>query len=286
MFDRRFFRYFDWISFITMLMILALGLLFVFSSTYRVELPFSIFFKKQLFGAVSGIVLYFIFCVKDFRNVARFAYYTYFGILILLAYTVVGGWIGMGAKRWISLYFIRFQPSELVKLFLPMFIAIHFLGNSDEKHVIKTAVPFKKFLFPLGVLFISFGLILKQPDLGTALIVLFSGLTMMWFIGINRKILVSSVLVVTLCFPVFWTFLKPYQKQRISVLFGYGDAKNERYQIEQSKIAIGSGGITGKGILNGTQSKLRFLPEDHTDFIFSVVCEEWGFLGALLLLLL
>ncbi|MFH0898452.1 MAG: FtsW/RodA/SpoVE family cell cycle protein [bacterium] len=286
MIDRRFFRYFDWISFVLMLVIVGLGLMFVFSSTYRSEDPYSIFFKKQFFGILSGLFLYGTFCVKDVRSILRISYCMYFVVLILLAYTVLGGWIGMGAKRWISLYVIRFQPSELAKLFLPIFIASHFVAYGDEKMPSDKPVHVKKFVFPTSVLLLSFLLILKQPDLGTALIILFSGLLMMWFIGISRKILVALGIMTLLAVPVFWKFLKPYQKQRISVLFGYGDVRKERYQIEQSKIAIGSGGFTGKGFLQGTQSKLRFLPEDHTDFIFSVVCEEWGFCGALLVLLL
>lgn len=283
MIDKRFLRYFDWISFGLMLAILSIGLLFVFSSTYRPEEPFSVLFKKQLFGAGAGLVLYFIFCIKDMRRLTKVVYCLYLALLVLLAYTFLCGWVGMGGQRWISLYFFRFQPSEIAKLLLPMFMAIHFAGEGYEK---VTEISLEKLFFPVLVLLTSFVLILKQPDLGTALLVLMSGGIMLWFVGVNRTYFILLGILLVIGIPVMWTFLKPYQQQRIKVLFGYGDVRKERYQIEQSKIAIGSGGLLGKGVLNGTQSKLSFLPEDHTDFIFSVICEEWGFWGAVLTLFL
>jgi rod shape determining protein RodA len=286
MIDRRYFRYFDWFSFFITLLLLGLGLLFVFSSTYRPEKPISVFFKKQAIGAALGLIIYFFFCIKDLRKLARWGCWIYFVVLALLVYTMVGGWVGMGGKRWISLYFLRFQPSELAKLFFPFFIAyyledIDFLINSKTRYL-----PTSQFMVPLIVLLVSFVLILKQPDLGTALLVLLSGFVIFWFIGINREFFLTLALVGMLGAPLFWNILKPYQQQRILVLFGYGDAHKERYQVEQSKIAIGSGGVIGKGLLKGTQNKFDFLPEDHTDFIFSVICEEFGFLGAMLILLL
>ncbi len=286
MLDRRYFRYFDWVSFLLTLLLLAGGLLFVFSSTYRPGVPISPFFKKQLIGAGVGILIYFYFCSVDIRKVARWGFFIYFGVLLLLAYTIVGGWIGMGAKRWVSLYFVRFQPSELAKLFFPLFVAYYFSELEIPRLPTPHAVSFRDFLFPLGILGISFLLILKQPDLGTALIILFSGFLLFWFIGINRRFFLIVALLGALGAPFFWKVLKPYQQKRILVLMGYGDARKERYQVEQSKIAIGSGGIVGKGLLRGTQNKLEFLPEDHTDFIFSVICEELGFIGAIAVIVL
>lgn len=286
MIDRRYFRYFDWFSFFITLLLLGLGLLLVFSSTYRAEKPISIFFKKQVFGALTGLLIYFFFCIKDLRKLARWGFWIYIGVMVLLMYTIIGGWIGKGGQRWISLYVIRFQPSELAKLFFPFFIA-HFLEDLEFLNPVKSRyLPIAQFMVPLLVLIISFGLIAKQPDLGTALLILFSGFITFWFIGINREFFLTIALVGMLGAPFFWNFLKPYQQQRILVLFGYGDARKERYQVEQSKIAIGSGGIIGKGLLQGTQNKLDFLPEDHTDFIFSVACEEFGFIGAILILFL
>jgi len=285
-FDRRYFRYFDWISFILTITLLCFGLLFVFSSTYTPERPISFFLKKQLVGSLTGIILYFLFCGIDIKRLSRWGFFAYFISLIFLVYTIIGGWVGMGGQRWISLYFFRFQPSEVIKLFFPVFIATYFGEIHVPKYTKKMIIPFKDFLFPLCMLVISFLLILKQPDLGTALIVLFSGLILFWFIGIGKRFFIVVGIVSLLGAPLFWKVLKPYQKKRIIVLFGYGDASKEGYQIEQSKIAIGSGGLMGKGLLRGTQNKLGFLPEDHNDFIFSVICEELGFIGAILVVLL
>ncbi|MBD3231881.1 rod shape-determining protein RodA [Candidatus Dependentiae bacterium] len=287
MIDRRYFRYFDWISFCITIILLIIGLLFIFSSTYNSEKMFSIFFKKQFFGVVSGIFIYLYFCIKDLKRFDRLGYLFYFVILFLLTYSLFVSVLTMGAKRWISLYFFKFQPSELSKLFLPIFIAYYFSENNlNDYKFVTQQIPFKKFFFPISILLISFVLIGKQPDLGTALVILFTGLILLWFIGINKKFFFISMILMTIFSPFLWSILKPYQKQRILVLLGQGDIKKERYQLEQSKIAIGSGALTGKGFMQGTQNKLAFLPENHNDFIFSVICEEWGFVGAIFVLLL
>ncbi len=289
MVDRRSVRYFDMISFLLMLALLAIGLLFVFSATYRPDRPFSLFFKKQLFGACAGIGLYLFFSFKDLRNFFRAGFFAYFVLLALLVYTMIGGWIGMGAKRWISLSFIRFQPSEMVKFLLPIFLGYYFCEEKVLKFPLLSegkGLSLQSFAFPLGILGVSFLLVAKQPDLGTALIIAFSGIITLWFVGLDRRVIWAGALVCLCAAPLLWTVLKPYQQKRILVLFGHGDTHKERYQIEQSIIAIGSGGLCGKGFLRGTQNKLEFLPEDHTDFIFSVICEEIGFFGVLGVLLL
>jgi len=259
MIDKRFLRYFDVFSCSLTIALLAIGLLFVFSSTYTPEKPFSMFFKKQLFGAVSGFIIYAVFSVLDLRKFVWLGYFAYFGVLALLCYTILAGWVGMGAKRWISLYVIRFQPSELAKFGLPIFLGYYFHDQQIQRDDPDAPYPFTTFFYPLAIIFLSFVLILRQPDLGTALIVLFSGLTLLWFVGLHRKFFIIMSLCALLGAPLLWTFLKPYQQQRIFVLFGYGDIRRERYQVEQSKIAIGSGGLLGKGLLRGTQNKLGFL---------------------------
>lgn len=288
MIDRRCFRYFDWISFLLIIVLLVVGLLFVFSATYKTDLPFSMFFKKQLIGAGIGLVAYLFFSFTDLRSSYRAWFIGYFVLLCLLLYTLtVGRWV-MGAQRWISLGFIRFQPSELTKFFLPLFIAYYFCETTVPKYKFSQVprLTYKDFLFPLGVLAISFILIRKQPDLGTALIVLGSGLILLWFVGLSKYFFIIGLAISLAGAPIIWKCLRPYQQDRVLVLLGYGNVRKERYQIEQSKIAIGSGGVWGKGFLKGTQNKLNFLPEDHTDFIFSVICEEIGLVGALLVLLL
>jgi rod shape determining protein RodA len=279
--DRRYLHSFDWISFIVMLLLSLIGLLFVFSATYKPEVPFSLFFKKQLFGVLSGLCIYAYCCLLDYRTLERYGYFLYFATMGLLAFTLIKGSIGMGAQRWINLGFIKFQPSELAKLFFPAFFSYYLY---TEKDILSLSIT--EFMPILGILGFSFLLIAKQPDLGTALLILFSGSTLLWLTGINKKYFLWALACAALTAPILFKCLKPYQRQRIEVFFGAGDKKKERYQLEQSRIAIGSGGLWGKGFLNGTQNKLMFLPESRTDCIFAVVCEECGFLGALILILL
>jgi len=199
-------------------------------------------------------------------------------MLLFLIVTIAKGSIGMGAQRWIDLFFFKFQPSECIKLFFPVFFV-----NYIQHHTIFTKSRFVIIIFLLTVTFI---LILKQPDLGTACIILFSGLLLCWFAGLSNKFFISLFIAGLIFSPVVWHFLHSYQKKRIAVFLGYGSSDKERYQIEQSLIAIGSGGITGKGFGKGTQNNLLFLPESRTDFIFSALGEEWGFIGCMLLILL
>lgn len=273
-------RSFDFITFFLMLLLAACGLLFVFSATYSTEKPFSSFFIKQCLGICCGIAIYFLCLIPDYRNFMRWGYIAYFGIIGLLIFTLIKGSIGMGAKRWINLFFFKLQPSELAKLVFPAYM-INCL-HMQKKTVIHSFSTFIPLLCMLGI---SFILILKQPDLGTALIVLLSGLILCWLAGLNRKFFLYSLLTACIMAPMIWSFvLRDYQKNRIIVFLGQGDQRKEGYQIEQATIAIGSGGLLGKGLFNGTQNRLRFLPESRTDFIFAVLCEEWGLLGAITIL--
>lgn len=279
--SKRYFRYFDWLSFSLIVALTSIGLLFVYSATYKTDQHFSTFFKKQLFGFASGLLIYFAFCWMDYRRLCRIGYFIYFAIMGLLLFTMIKGHMGMGAKRWIDLAFFRFQPSELAKLFFPAFIAHYF--ETEKKSGVYDFIEFVPVLMVLGV---SFLLVLKQPDLGTGLLLLFNGLILLWLLGIPKKFFLIMGLVSITAAPIMWKSLKEYQRKRVMVFLGYGDALKERYHLEQSKIAIGSGGFTGKGFLQGTQNKYLFLPESRTDFIFSVVCEELGFLGAMFVIIL
>jgi len=283
LFEPRYFRYFDWLSFLIMLLLSSIGLLCVFSATYSPDLPYSLFFKKQLFGILSGIGIYFVFCIIDYRALLRQGYWIYVAVIALLALTILKGSIRMGGQRWINLGLFKFQPSELAKLFVPAWITFYF--QAHQEYTLRAA-RIQDYFVPLGILACSFILIAKQPDLGTALLVMITGLLMFWIVGMPQNYCIAGLLIFFVCTPLFWKALKPYQKQRILVFMGEGNSKKERYQIEQSIIAIGSGKMWGKGYLNGTQNKLLFLPESRTDFIFSVLCEEWGFVGALVIILL
>lgn len=274
-------RSFDFLTFFLMLALAACGLLFVFSATYTAEKPFSLFFIKQCVGILSGIIIYFLCLIPDYRNLIRWGYAAYFGVITLLIFTLIRGSVGMGGKRWLNVVFFKFQPSELAKFLLPAYI-VNYL-HAHKKTIIHS---FGLFIPLLSMIGISFILILKQPDLGTALIVLFSGLILCWFAGLNRKFFLYTIILTLVMTPVIWSFvLRDYQKNRIIVFLGQGNHKKEGYQIEQARIAIGSGGLWGKGLFNGTQNRLRFLPESRTDFIFAVLCEEWGLIGALAIIL-
>lgn len=276
------FAQFDWLSLSIILILSALSCIFVLSATYTHTTFFSLFFQKQVFGIITGLFIYLLFSFIDYRVLCNEGFYGYFLIIGMLIFTIIKGHVGMGAQRWINLGIIKFQPSELVKLFLPAFITHYFTHEASLKNHNK----FFLFLTMTGILFATCLLVLKQPDLGTAIIIMLSGLILLWMTGIGKKFFIYSIIICSITSPIAWKFLKPYQKKRIEVFLGGGDKARERYQIEQAKIAIGSGGLFGKGLLKGTQTNLKFLPESRTDFIFAVICEEWGFTGAMIIILL
>jgi len=279
--NKRFFRHFDWATFLLIVALSCIGLLFIFSATYKPEMPFSIFFKKQAFGILGGIFLYLLVSLIDYRVWMRLGYFLYIISVGLLFFTLIKGSIGMGAQRWINLFFFKLQTAELVKLFFPAFFAHYLQTHKNTEHV-----TFKHFIPVIFSLGLSTFLILKQPDLGTALVFLLSGFILLWLAGINKRFFIYGGLLFLISAPISWNLLKEYQKKRITTFLGQGKSEKERYQLDQSHIAIGSGGMLGKGLLQGTQNRLLFLPESRTDFIFSVLCEELGFIGALFVLLL
>ncbi|WP_047044997.1 rod shape-determining protein RodA [Vibrio mexicanus] len=205
----------------------------------------------------------------------------YFAGIVLLFGVLFFGEASKGAQRWLNLGFIRFQPSELLKLAVPLMVA-RFIG--------RRALPpsFQTIVMALVMVMVPTILIAKQPDLGTSILIAASGIFVIFLAGISWKIIFAAALAAGAFIPVLWFFLmREYQKVRVRTLFNpESDPLGAGYHIIQSKIAIGSGGISGKGWLQGTQSQLEFLPERHTDFIFAVIAEEWGMLGILLLLAL
>lgn len=279
MITQRNFYYFDFVQLILIICLLLLSIAFVYSATYSVSIPCSVFFKKQCVGVATGLCLYAIACIVNHQTFIKASQAGYSVILCLLAFTLLKGSIGMGAQRWIDLGFFKFQPSELTKIFFPPFALSFFLEQEE--------ISLLSIVRIMGILIISFILIAKQPDLGTALILLFSGLILLWICNaLSNSFFIMVSFVLLLITPLLWQTLKPYQKQRIAVFLGYGDIQKEAYQREQALIAIGSGGIFGKGFLQGSQNKLQFLPEGRTDFIFAVICEELGLLGAILIIIL
>ncbi len=202
-----------------------------------------------------------------------------FGLVLLLLVLIIG-YTGNGATRWLDLGFFRFQPSEIMKLAVPMMLACILTKN--------TLPPSKWNLFIAGVvLFLPAALILQQPDLGTMLMIMMSGTVIIFMAGFAWRSIGILVICVGIAAPFLWQFLHEYQQRRILTLFDpWSDPLGAGYHSIQSMIAIGSGGSQGKGWLNGSQSQLEFIPERHTDFIFSVFSEEFGFIGVMLLLAL
>ena len=219
------------------------------------------------------------FNIKFWHNIS---YLFYFIILFFLIWASLYGIKASGSQRWINLYFINLQPSELMKIAIIACLAKYYhriqLNKVNNFQVIFTA---------LVILILPIMLVITQPDLGTSILIALSGLVVIWLAGINIKYFIYSFIALLISMPFAIAFLKPYQKLRILTFLNPDrDPLGAGYQIIQSKIAVGSGGLSGKGFLKGTQSYLEFLPEKHTDFIFTLFAEEHGFLGSLGLLLI
>jgi rod shape determining protein RodA len=213
---------------------------------------------------------------RTYETLAPFLFFC--GVVLLLGVLLFGS-SSKGAQRWLDIGFIRFQPSELLKLAVPLMVA---------RYIGKRSLPpsFKTLFIGLMMVIIPTILIAKQPDLGTSILIAASGIFVVFLAGISWKIIFSAAIALGGFVPILWFFLmREYQKVRVRTLFNpESDPLGAGYHIIQSKIAIGSGGISGKGWLLGTQSQLEFLPERHTDFIFAVIAEEWGLVGIITLL--
>ena len=278
-FNRRVMTNFDWIGFFLILAIAGIGLLTLWSVTHQDPFHQHLFIK-QVYGTLAGIALYIMVSFIDPHKLERIGYVAYLLLFILLALTLMRGSIGMGGQRWYSIGGIKFQPSECAKILFPPFLTF-FLSTESSR-----PFSYQTFGILLFLLLCSSLLILKQPDLGTAIIILGSGLILFAAAGLNPKVLITFGIIIAIASPIAWKALRPYQQNRILVFIGEGNAHKESYQIEQSTISIGSGKLFGKGIGQGTQNRYAFLPARHTDFIFSIYAEEFGFFGCLVLLLL
>ena len=210
------------------------------------------------------------------------SYFFYFIIILLLIWVSLYGLTASGSQRWINLYFIVLQPSELMKIGVILCLAKFY-----HRTKIEDVNSFMNIIVVLTIIVVPIILVLAQPDLGTSILIASSGLIILWLGGVKIKYFFISFLTFLISLPFIISFLKPYQKLRIlTFLDPDRDPLGAGYQIIQSKIAIGSGGLSGKGFLKGTQSYLDFLPEKHTDFIFTLFSEEFGFLGSIILLLI
>lgn len=208
------------------------------------------------------------------------AYLFYYGALGLLLLMYLLGYTAMGATRWINLGIIKLQPSELMKICIVFALARYFHDLEKQK------IQLKHLLTPAIMLIVPALLIIKQPDLGTGIILLSIGIIIFFVAGVQEWVFIVGIASVSLALPILWQFLYDYQKNRIlTFLDPEKDPLGIGYNIIQSKIAMGAGGVFGKGFMRGSQSQLKFLPEHQTDFIFTAICEEWGFLGGGLVLI-
>ncbi len=265
----------DWPLLIGIICVSLLGLIILYSAK-----PESDVIERQLLRLLIASALMIAIAQVPPRMFKSIAPGLYCFALILLMSVLIIGHVSKGAQRWLDLWFVRFQPAELMKIAVPMLIA-RYLDNSLLPPKALTL------LIPLGLILLPTLLIAKQPDLGTALLILSSGLLVIFFSGVSWQFVVSLAATVGFSVPLLWFLMRDYQRQRIMILFNpESDPLGTGYHIIQSKIAIGSGGLFGKGWLNGSQSHLEFLPERTTDFIFAVFSEEFGLVGCLILLAL
>ncbi|MGB8273743.1 MAG: rod shape-determining protein RodA [Alphaproteobacteria bacterium] len=236
--------------------------------------------SRQMVRFAAGVVLMLGVALIDIRHLLRYAYLAYLATLGLLVVVEVAGEIGMGAQRWIDVGFFQIQPSEIMKITLVLALARYFHTLAPEDVVRPHYL-----IIPLLMVLVPVGLVLKQPDLGTALILLIVGGVMFFLGGVRVWKFVVVFLGGLGMIPIAWRFLREYQKRRVLIFLDpESDPLGSGYHIMQSKIALGSGGMFGKGFLMGTQSHLNFLPEKQTDFIFTMLAEEFGLAGSLALL--
>ncbi|ADV33708.1 rod shape-determining protein RodA [Candidatus Blochmanniella vafra str. BVAF] len=267
----------DLILFLPILCILLFSIFITWSASGQsVEI-----IQQKIIQIIIGFIIMILLAQIPPKKYEMYALHTYNICLILLILVNITGHISKGAQRWLDLGLLKFQPSEIVK-FSILLITAYYLNKGQYPPSIKR-VCIVLLLTTIPAVFI-----LLQPDLGTTILTMSTGLFVLFLSGISWKLIIIILSMIISLIPIFWFFfMYPYQKIRISILWNPEiDPLGSGYHIIQSKIAIGSGGLIGKGWLHGTQSQLEFLPERHTDFIFSVIGEEFGFLGISMLFIL
>lgn len=281
MIDRRLLVHFDWIIFFLTISLSVIGIINIYSATL---IDSNNLYQKQLIWFLIGLGFMLLITFINYIHLERLAYPIYGLSIALLIATFLFGRTTAGATRWLNLGFVSFQPSEFAKIAIIIILAKIF---SNTAKVPVKGMSTKDLMLPSLLVFIPFILIAKQPDMGTAILTFFIFASMVIFAKVRVKTLIGIIAVSLPMIPIGWHFLKGYQKARLmSFRDPTLDPLGTGYHILQSKIAIGSGGILGNGFTHGTQGQLRFLPEHHTDFIFSVLAEEWGFAGSFIVLTL
>tara|TARA_Y100001970_G_scaffold9924_1_gene11734 strand:+ start:1769 stop:2893 length:1125 start_codon:yes stop_codon:yes gene_type:complete len=270
------------IDYIMLITILILGIIssFAMYSTDGGELRYHS--ESHIIRFTVFFTMMLIISFINIKTWHTFGYLFYIIVLGLLIWASLFGITAQGSQRWINLYLINLQPSELMKIAIIVCFAKYY-----HRIQVSNVNSLKNIIIPLFILFVPICLVITQPDLGTSILIALSGIIVLWLAGVNIKYFFYSSLIFIISAPFIISFLKPYQKLRILTFFDPDkDPLGAGYQIIQSKIAVGSGGLTGKGFLKGTQGYLEFLPEKHTDFIFTLFSEEFGFIGSMLLLTL
>ena len=263
----------------TALVLAIIGCLLVYSATYYSD-PSLGLTKRQVLWVFIGICLMIVFMVVDYHVLFDIAPILYGIGLVLLLYLLIFGQLTANVKSWIRFGGFQFQPSEFMKVFTALMLA-RFFDSNDRAYL-----NFRSFMIAMGIVGLPVLLIILQPDFGTAASFFPLVAVAMFFGGMRARFWIAMILVVAIALPAgYFFFLKPYQRERIiTFLNPERDPLGKGYQVTQAKIAIGSGGIHGKGFRHGTQAKLEFLPARHTDFIFAVLGEEWGFIGVVIVL--
>jgi rod shape determining protein RodA len=281
MFDRRLVQNFDYLLLALVLLITGMGIVNLYSAGFNRGEGTPLYIKQMYWLAV-GMGLMILTLFYDYRHLEKLAYPIYILSLLLLVGVMVAGKTVYGSRRWLLLGPISFQPSEVAKIGVILALATYFNRRPRLE-----SMGLKDLVFPGLLVLLPVALIIKQPDLGSGILVLLVAASMIFFAGVHWRTLIRGVLALGLCSPLIWHFLKDYQRLRVlTFLNPERDPLGAGYHILQSMIAVGSGQFWGKGFLQGTQSQLYFLPEQHTDFVFSVFAEEWGFIGSAVLLLL
>lgn len=269
----------SWPFLLLLVMVAGVGFVSLYSAAGGSADPWA---GKQAARFVLGLCGLIVVALVDIRIWLRLAYPIYALCVLLLVYVDIRGHIGMGAQRWINLGFLQLQPSEVMKIATILALARFFHGSTGED------VRHPLFLIsPLALVLLPVAFVLLQPDLGTAMTLLMGAAAMFFLAGVSYWVFGAVIAGGLLMLPIAWHFMHDYQKRRVLVFLDpESDPLGAGYHIAQSKIALGSGGITGKGFLHGSQSHLNFLPEKQTDFIFTLFTEEWGLVGGLSLMAL
>ncbi|MBX3447785.1 MAG: rod shape-determining protein RodA [Parvibaculum sp.] len=272
-------REFNWGFLLLLTLIASMGFAMLYSVA---EGSFSPWALRQAARFAAGACIMIVVAMVDLRFWMRAAYPLYAIALVMLVAVEIVGFVGMGAQRWLDLGFISIQPSEVMKVTLILALARYFHGLTlDEVSRLRNLV------IPLAMVGLPVGLVVLQPDLGTAILLLASGAILFFAAGLRWRFFILAGVAVLAAIPVLWSRLHEYQRNRVlTFLEPERDPLGTGYHILQSKIALGSGGVLGKGFMEGTQSQLNFLPEKHTDFIFTMLGEELGLVGGVVLLAL